>query len=1026
MKRLLKINEQKERSMKKRIVRSLLFTFFTFLLPLSLMAQNRSISGTVVDTGGEPLIGVSVLEKGTTNGTLTDLNGKFTLTSLSNVSIISISYIGYVPQEFSVGSQTTFNITLQEDNKILDEVVVIGYGTAKKSDITGALSSVTSKDIEKQPVLNVATAMQGKVPGAVIQSNNGNPGQGLKIRIRGANSINGNNDPLYIIDGIAGNINTINPNDVASIEILKDASATAIYGSRGANGVVLITTKRGYEGATKIQFTSDIGINNLPKKYDIVDAGTYAELINTLKGSDYFSPDQITGYEKNGGTDWQDEIFQTGVTQNYQLSLTGGGKNTSYYLSGNYTDQTGIVINTKAKAWNFRSNISTSFLEKFKFDLNLTASRSSGMNTNDNGAMGSPVWLAPIMSPTFNPYGEDGGWNLQNDGYDNLSGPGSGYRNPLMTLKERYNDYHNNGWGLNTKLNYQIIDGLSLDVLFSTGISNNKSGTIQNKIIVGKDQPTFVSQTLTQYDGWQNTNILTYNKNFGKIHNLTITGVNEQSYSDETQMYAAVAGMDPISLGYDNLGAGTGNKSVSSYRKEWTLQSWLGRVNYSLMDRYLLTVSYRADGSSKFTKNNKWAYFPSAALAWRVSEESFLKNIGVIDNLKLRASWGATGNQGIDVYANIASYYNYNFSFGQETSQTGNAYGGVSNPDLKWETTKQTNLGIDLGIFNGRVNLTADYYTKKTTDLLLGVAVPNYNGGGTMLKNVGSVRNRGFEITLYGNAIRTKDFSWDYNLNFSTYKSKVLELGADKEIFLGNPNDGLLTENFFVIKEGEQLSSFYGYVWEGIYTEAEAAEAAKYGFKPGDNKYKDISGPDGVPDGVIDSADKQIIGHGNPKASWGFDNTFTYKDFSLNIMLQALTGRDVFNVMYGAASTVRAQTPNITTKDGADFWTADNQKAKFANPLSSTGKSYLNSTQFLQNGDFLKVKNIALSYLLRKNITKIADFKFTISGQNLLTFTKYKGYDPESSSYGGDTQGGVDYGAYPNPRSVTFGVQVNF
>lgn len=977
--------------------------------------QTGILKGQVVDVNGRPVIGASVIVKGNASkGTITDLDGNFSLANVTK-GILIVSYVGYQSQEVSFDSSKTLKVILQEDSEMLDEVVVVGYGTSKKSDLTGSLTSVKSQDIEKMPVTNIATAMQGRVPGAIISSNNGNPGNGLKMRIRGANSINGNNDPLYIIDGVSGGINGLNVNDVESIEVLKDASATAIYGSRGANGVVLITTKRGTEGAPRIQLNANIGINNLPNTYEMMEAGDYATLVNSLKGSEIFTANQIAAYRQNGGIDWQDEIFQTGVTQDYQLSISGGNKNTSYYLSGNFVDQTGIVTNTSAQRYNFRSNVTTHFLDRFTLDMSLTASRSKGMNTTDNGSKGSPIWLAPIMSPTYSPYTEDGSWNLTRD---NLAGPGAGYKNPLMILNERHSDYTDSGWGLNTKLTYDIFSDLKLDVVFSIGGSTNNKGVITNEYV--SDSQTSASQTVTQYYGWQNSNILTYHKRFNKIHDLTVTAVNEQTWSDEKQVYAGGSGIDPITVGYDNLGIAT-DHSASSYRKEYTLQSFLGRVSYSLKDRYLLTASYRADGSSKFTKNNKWAYFPSAAVAWRISEEAFMKKQDVISNLKLRGSWGRTGNQGIDVYANISYYGNINHSFGQQSSFTGSANYGAYNPDLKWETTEQTNVGVDFGFFNGRLSLSADYYVKTTNDLLLYVALPYYNGDASILRNVGKVRNKGFEVTLSVTPVSTKNFSWDLNFNASSYKNKIISLGEEKEIMGTNPNNGMISESPFIIREGEALGSIYGYEWQGIYSEAEVAEAAKFGFKPGDNKYVDLDG-----DNAITSADRKIIGNSTPKFSWGLDNNFTYKNFSLNIMVQGVSGKKILNTMYAAASTVISDAPSITTKDGGNYWTASNQKAAFANPLSSTNKNQLVSTQFLQNGDYVKVKNIALSYLLKKKYTWFADLKFTVSAQNLLTFTKYKGYDPEVSTYGGDTEGALDMGAYPNPRTVTFGVQMNF
>lgn len=976
--------------------------------------QVGSIKGTVVDSNGEPIIGATIQVKGTSIGAISDIEGNFTLNNASEGTLI-VSYIGYKTQEIPLKGRTTVRIVMQDDTETLEEVVVVGYGSVKKSDVTGSLSSVGSKEIAKMPVTNLATAMQGRVPGAVIQNNNGNPGTGLKVRIRGANSINGNNDPLYIIDGVAGDINSINVEDVQSMEILKDASATAIYGSRGANGVVLVTTKRGTSAPTSVQVSANVGISNLPRKYVIIHAGDYASMMNTIRGAELFTAEQIASYRQNGGYDWQDELFRTGSTQDYKIAVSGGSQNTTFYISGNYVDQRGIVDNTKASRYNIRSNISTKFLDRFRLDLNLAANRSTGKNTEDNGAKSSPIWMGILMSPTYSPYAEDGSWNLNRD---NVAGAGAGFRNPLMTLNERYADYTSTGWNLNTKLNYEIFKDLSLDVIFSAGSSTNNKGSITNLYI--SDSEASASQTSNQYFSWQNSNILTYHHLFNDSHDLTVTAVNEQYYSQEKQFVANASGIDPITVGYDNLGLGK-TRTVSSYRKDYTLQSFLGRVSYSFKNRYLLTASYRADGSSKFTKNNKWAYFPSAALAWRVTEEPWMKNQNLLSNMKIRGSWGKTGNQGIDVYANLSYYSGWNHSFGQASSFVGQINSGAYNSDLKWETTEQTNVGLDLGFLDGRINVSADYYVKNTKDLLLYVAIPYYNGGGSVLRNIGKVRNKGFEFSFQTTPVVTKDFSWDMNFNISTFKNKVMSLGEESEIMGTNPNNGVISESPFIIRKGEELGSFYGYRWLGVYSESEAEEAAKYGLKPGDNKYADLDD-----DNAITSADRDIIGHSSPRFSYGFDNTFTYKNFTLNFLLQGVSGKKILNVSYAAAASVISDSPAITLADGADYWSPNNTDAKFANPLSSTGKNQIVSTQYLQNGSYLKMKNIALSYLLKKKYTKFADIKLTLSAQNLFTITGYKGYDPEVTTYGGDTEGALDMGAYPNPRSFTFGVQFNF
>ncbi len=975
--------------------------------------QQGSVSGKVTDKDGLPLPGVTVVVKGTTNGTITDMDGNYSISNVPDNATLQFSFVGMLTQEVVVGSQTSIDVTMEFDAIGIEEVVAIGYGTMKKSDLTGSLSSISSKDIRKQPVTNISQALQGRASGVVVTNNSGAPGGSVKIRIRGANSLMGSNAPLYIVDGVALNIDIsdLNVNDIESVEVLKDASATAIYGSRGANGVILITTKRGKKDQTEATLTINTGVSHLAKKYDLMDAGQFAELVDQYK-PDYFTDEQIASYKANGGVDWQDEVFQTGVSQDYQMSLTGGSAKSNYYFSGNYVDQTGIVTGSKLQKYAVRSNISSSLRDKIKVDLNLYASRIKGENNEDNGSIEAPLWLAPLFPPTFQIYTSPGQWNRT----DNLSGPGPA--NPLMILKERYSDKLSNSITVNSRLAYDITKDLKLVVV--SGVDNNstQAGSITNQWL----NPVTQSASLREAKSftWQNSNILTYQKTFADVHSLAITAVNEQSQFVYNGFGATGTDISPISVGYDNLGIANG-KNATSYKAQNSLRSYLGRISYSVMNRYLLTVSYRADGTSKFQGKNKWGYFPSAAVAWRISEEPFMKNQDVINNLKLRGSWGKTGNQGIDAYATIAKIVSWMNTFGQSTAYPGSIVSGADNPDLKWETTEQKNIGIDISVLNSRLNFSADFYDKMTSDLLYAAVIPIYNGGGSINKNIGDMENKGLDVSVSGTPVSTKDLKWNSSFNISAYKNKLLSLGIDT-FFLGNIySAGLTTESPFAVKVGEALGSFWGYEWQGVYKSSEANEAAKYGFQPGDNKYLDYNN-----DGVIDSKDKHIIGNALPKFVWGFDNTFTYKNLELNIMLQGVHGRKILNTIYPAATTILSSATAISAVDGADYWTPQNENARFASPTSSTNKNYIESTQFLQDGSYIKVKNVALAYNLKHNVLKFADLKLTLSAQNLYTFTKYKGWDPEASTSSNDIDGAIDVGAYPNARTVTFSVQANF
>jgi len=985
------------------------------LAPAYMKVQQQKVTGKVTDAStGEPIIGANLIIEGTTSGTTTDVNGKFSLEA-NNGAVIVISFLGYNSERITISGQSTLDldIKLVTDITKLDEIVVIGYGTVRRSDLTGSVTSVSSNDIRKQPVTTLGQAIQGKAAGVVVSNNSGAPGAGLKIRIRGANSMKGSNEPLYVVDGVALNIgiSDLNVNDIESIEVLKDASSTAVYGSRGANGVIMVTTKKGKNEATKVQLTVNTGINQLGKKYDLLDAGSFAELANVYKPN-YFTAEQIADFKAKGGGDWQDEVFQTGVSQDYQLSLKGGSATSNYYVSGNYIDQTGIVLGSKAAKYLVRSNFSTSLGTKIKFDLNLFATRQTSKNTGDNGSKGAPLWNTPLFPPTFPIYTSSGTWNRT----DNLSGPG--LMNPVMVLKERYSDYTSNSIAINSRVVYNILKNLKLDVVFGVDNNTGLSGFITNKVM----NPTTTSASLTDSKSitWQNSNILTYQAKISDAHDFTIMAANEQSKFVYNGFGANGSDINPISIGYDNLGIAN-TKNINSNRSQYSLQSYFGRLSYSFKNKYLFTATYRADGTSKFQGKNKWGYFPAAAVAWRVTEESFMKSLDAISNFKLRGSWGVTGNQGINAYATIAKIGSMSNSYGLPTMFPGSIVVDADNPDLKWETTTQTNVGMDVALFNGKINLSADYYVKNTSDLLHYAAIPLYNGGGGVNKNIGEMENKGFEVAISATPIVKGDFSWNSSFNISAYKNKLLSLGKDTFLLGGNYASGLTFESPFAIKVGESVGSFWGYEWMGIYKSEEATEAATYGFKPGDNKYLDYNN-----DGKLDSKDKHIIGNALPKFVWGFDNSFNYKNFDLNVLVQAVVGRETLNTVYACATTIISDATAISHVDGQDYWSTSNENARFASPTTSTGKNLIESTQFLQDGSYVKVKNIALSYSIGKAVTRIADLKLTISGQNILTFTKYKGYDPETSTSGNDIDGAIDVGSYPNARTITFSVQANF
>jgi TonB-linked SusC/RagA family outer membrane protein len=990
----------------------LLLIFCLFLMQMTVAQQN--ISGTITDVAdNKPIAGVNVVEKGTTHGTMTNADGKYTLSISDPGGTLVFSFIGYKSQEVAISGQSVINVQLAAEAQALSEVVVTGYGTVRRSDLTGSVASVTTRNFQAEPVKTFTQAIQGRAAGVVVTNNSGAPGGVVKVRIRGTSSLYGANDPLYVVDGVALNINIadLNPNDIESIEVLKDASATAVFGNRGANGVVMITTKKGLSEVPQVQINIAPAISNVAYKYDLMNAGTFADFVNVYRPG-YFTQQQIDDFKRNGGTDWQKEIFRTGLTQNYQVSATGGSARTKYFISGQYLNQDGILLNTSQERTSIRSNITTELSKKFKLEVNLYGSRIKGLNNLENGSKTNPVISAVFYSPTFPVYTEYGTWNR----FDNLCGPLA--LNPRMVLEERYQDNLSNSLTSDMKLTYNIFKDLTLDILFGADINAYRSGGYENSWI--NASATKASILTSNNIFWQNSNILTYHKNIKNVHDIVFTGVYEQSRNTYDGFNGYGSGVYPITVGYNNLGISQ-TQSVTSSWSQWSLRSFLGRVSYTLMNKYLLTVSYRADGTSKFQSPNKWGYFPSAALAWKVSEESFLKDNSFISNLKLRGSWGITGNQGINPYATIARIGSMMNTFGLSQSLPGSIVQGIDNPDLKWETTTQTNVGFDLSVLKDRISLSADYFFKETNDLLFGVTVPSYNGGGTVNRNIGTMQNKGVEVVLSGVPVSAGDFRWDASFNFTSIKNKLTSLGADTFLLGGNYASGLTQESPFCLKVGESLGSFWGWEWQGVYKSSEAAEAAKYGFQPGDNKFLDYNH-----DGILDSKDKHVIGSALPNFVWGFNNTFTYKNFELNIFFMGQQGNKMLNLPYACSSIILSDATSINNKDGLNYWTPEHENAAFANPTNSSNKNEVITTQFLQDASFTKLKNIALSYNLSKNLVKIADLKLTVSAQNLLTITKYKGFDPETSTSSNDVDGAIDVGAYPSARTFTFGIQVKF
>lgn len=967
-----------------------------------LFAQ-KTVSGKVY-SGDSTLEGVTVQVKGTNQATQTNKEGSFQI-SVPASAVLLFSYVGFATQEIAVGNQTDIQVKLLSNSQNLQDVVVVGYGTQRKANVTGSIATISADSYKDQPVVNVSSALQGRASGIAVNSASGAPGGVVKIRIRGANSINSSNDPLFVVDGVAlGSVGfqDINVNDIESMEVLKDASATAIYGSRGANGVIMITTKSGKAGKMTVDLNTFLSANKI-KKYDLLGPTGYAQQANHISGADVIT-------NPGPGTDWQDQVFQTGITQNYQLSVAGGTEKSRYYLSGYYVNQTGLIVNTSQQKIALRSNIDSKLSNRVSIGLNLFLTNIQSLNNGDLGSKANPVVSSLAWAPT-EPVYDDPATGAYNRYAISPIGP-----NPYMIAKESNYNGKSNTAVVNAKLKWDITDWLNFTTNFGVDANFYRSAYLNNEWI----NQTNISSGQGASDNYtlQNSNILTFHKIFNDIHNVSVTGVYEQTSNKYSGFNADGGGLTSTAYGYYALQLNA-QQGIRSDYTNWGLQSFLGRVTYTLKDRYLLSATYRADGSSKFqSTKNKWGYFPSVSAGWKLSEEDFIKNLNTFSNLKLRGSWGITGNQAIAPYSTLGLLTGQQYSYGTGTSYQGFTLGNPPNPNLKWETTKQWDIGIDAGLLAGRVNITADYFSKKTEDLLLQKTIPDYDGGGSQWVNLGQVTNKGFEFSVSAMPIRSSNFNWNTTLNLTSYKSKVVSLGGQDIIYVGYPGAGLINTSIQVVKTGSPLGEFYLIPWEGVYKEDDPT----LGFKAGDNKYRDVDG-----NKSIGYEDRVTSGNAMPNFQFGFNNDLSYKDFSMNIFIQGSQGNKIFNGTYAAIAAPSSDIKYPTLAESANYWTKSNTNSEWADPASKTGRSYIESTHYLQSGSYVRLKNISLSYNLNRRWVKFADIRLTVSAQNAITITNYKGFDPEADTMGNsDIAAGIDLGAYPNPRTFTIGLNARF
>ncbi|MFS4457405.1 SusC/RagA family TonB-linked outer membrane protein [Maribacter sp. 2304DJ31-5] len=987
--------------------------------------QESVITGTVTDQDGQPLPGANIIEKNTQNGTQTDFDGNFALQVTDQNATLVISYIGFATQEIALNGQTSISIALQEGNA-LDEVVVVGYGPQRRSDLSGSVASVAVEELKELPVTRVDQAIQGRVAGVQIQNNDGAPNGRATIRIRGANSINGGNDPLVVIDGFqGGSINTINPNDIESIQILKDASATAIYGSRGANGVVLVTTKKGKSGKPVVTYNSFYSLQEVRNELDLLNAGQYAQTVNAHRSeiglNPVFTSAEISAFNANGGTDWQDEIFRTAFSQNHLLNVSGANDNISYYVSGNVIDQEGIIQNTSYDRYSLRANLTARINDKLSVTTNTYLSHEEDHPTNLNSFAGnndgSPIFSAQVFAPTKPVFEEDGTYSQPGGG----AGPPTNF-NPLALAVEPIRENIITTTSINAKVDYEILDGLKFSVSGAYRLDDSEFSFYANSRPSNSPTTETASIRDRRTITLQNTNQLNYVKEFGK-HSINLTGVLEQQFEEFNEHFTGNAmGFLTDAVTFNNLGLAAVPGRPSSERTTRSLLSYLGRVIYGYDNRYSLTLTARSDGSSVFGANNKRGFFPSAGLAWNISNESFLEDSKTIDNLKLRATYGETGNQAIDPYQSLTVLATTNFAIDGANPATGVLLAGsAGNPDLKWEVTKQTNIGIDLDMFNGRLNLVADYYKKNTEDLLLSVPLPRTSGVADVLRNIGEVENKGFEFYLGGTPVQSKNFSWNSGFNISFNDNEVLALSGEDEITLGAPGIPGFGNTLF-LEVGKPIGQFRGFVQDGVWGTAEATEAAVFGVIPGAPRYVDQNNDD-----VIDDNDIVDIGNAQPDYTFGWTNTFSYKNLDLNVFVQGVQGNDILNI--GRVRTERTSGDSDATGVAIlNRWTPQNQNTNVPSFEGSNSFENLQSSRWIEDGSYVRIKNISLGYNIPQNVIEkigLKSLKLYVTGTNLITFTDYTGYDPESST-NIDTRGGIDLASFPSQKTYTVGLDLSF
>lgn len=962
--------------------------------------QQTYIRGTVTDANG-PIANVTVAVKGTSRVTSTGESGNYRVEATEG-EVLVFRRLGYLEKEVLVTQKGTVDVALEESVQDIDEVVVVGYGTVKKKDLTGAVARVKTQEINAFPNANALQALSGRAPGVHIRQSSGAPGPGLSVRVRGGNSIKGSNEPLYVIDGfpIAGsNPSVVNTSDIESIEILKDASATAIYGSRGANGVVIITTKKGKAGRTNVSFETSYSTQQLIRKLELMNAQEYARFYNEQAVNDnvapYFTDEQITAFGQ--GFDWQDFVFRPAPMSTAALGISGGNDKTQFSIGGSFFGQDGIIKGSNYNRYSLQSSINHLINEKVSAELNMVLSRLTTERRDSGGGNRGNSMIAAAISapPILTPYNEDGSYRILHTAYPFLA---TDLRNPINWINEQTAQTNANVALINAAISYQITPELTLKV--AGGMENRDDRSDNYTTTRFFDSPGIANVSTTQQASLLNENTLNFVKTFNERHTLAaVAGITYQNFVN-TSLKAG--GTDFLSDIYEshNLGAaGTPGVPGSAYAKS-ALVSFLGRVNYSYDDRYLATLSFRRDGSSRYSPGSKWGNFPSAALAWRVSNEDFMNDVSALSELKLRASWGLSGSQAIDPYTTLNLLSAGKTIFNNEYFNTVGPSTRLPN-DLTWETTEQFDVGMDIGIFSNRILVTADYYLKNTRDLLSDVRLPASMGYTTAIRNVGKIQNKGFEFGVEARPF-TNEFSWDIIANIAFNRNKVISLYNHEDVLRDNVGMIIVSDATSILREGRPVGQFWGYIEDGY-------------DEKGDIIYRDLNG-----DGNISSADKTYIGDANPKFTYGFNSVMNYRNVEFSFFLQGTYGNDIFNASSITNTMDYGFGLNMPKSVYENHWTPSRTDADY--PRISRSTPVKVSTRFIEDGSYLRLKNVSLGYTLpvkKWNINKIRRLQVYASGQNLLTFTNYSWWDPETNYR-------LDHNGYPSAKSVTFGIRAGF